>query len=98
VRSRRRRDARYATDETELSCEPSVEGDLDLARIRLRLRRALSGLSHEQREVFVLHEIEEMPMHAVARSVGCPLFTAYARNRAARSRIKKMLENAGGEP
>jgi len=48
------------------------------------LQRALDALEPPQREVFVLYEIEELPMNEVARAVGCPLQTAYSRLHAAR--------------
>ena len=37
-------------------------------------------------------EIEELSMAEVARSVGCPLFTAYARLYAARREVRKAVE------
>jgi RNA polymerase sigma-70 factor (ECF subfamily) len=37
--------------------------------------------------VFVLFEIEQIPMEEVARAVGCPLQTAYSRLHAARERV-----------
>jgi RNA polymerase sigma-70 factor (ECF subfamily) len=51
------------------------------------LERALETLSEEQRAVFVLYEIEGLPMKAVAEAVGCPLQTAYSRHRVAREQV-----------
>ena len=48
------------------------------------LEDALAGLDPAQRAVFVLYEIEELPMIEVARALGCPLQTAYSRLHAAR--------------
>lgn len=72
--------------------DDGVERALDLERARARLRVALGQLSEEQREVFVLHEIEELEMRAVAETVGCPLFTAYSRLRRARQELTKILK------
>jgi RNA polymerase sigma-70 factor (ECF subfamily) len=48
------------------------------------LRRLLDALDAEKREVFVLYELEELPMREVAEACGCPLQTAYSRLHAAR--------------
>jgi len=57
----------------------------------LRLSQALAALPEKQLHVFVLYEIEELPMAHVARAVGCPRFTAYTRLRAARREIRAFL-------
>jgi RNA polymerase sigma-70 factor (ECF subfamily) len=51
-------------------------------------RRCLDALDHEKRAVFVLFEIEELPMTDVAAIVGCPLQTAYSRLYAARRQVE----------
>jgi RNA polymerase sigma-70 factor (ECF subfamily) len=48
------------------------------------LQRLLDELDAEKREVFVLFELEELPMRDVAEACGCPLQTAYSRLHAAR--------------
>lgn len=53
------------------------------------LLRALNTLSPAKREVFVLFEIEDWPMAEIARALGCPLNTAYARLGAARRAIEQ---------
>jgi RNA polymerase sigma-70 factor (ECF subfamily) len=59
----------------------------------------LARLSTEQREVFVLYEVEELGMAEIAEAVGCPLQTAYSRLHAARARIVGELERIqGGRP
>ena len=50
----------------------------------------LSELPDQKREVFVLHVIEDLPMHEVAEALGWPLATAYTRFYAA----KKLFEAA----
>lgn len=68
------------TDATQIS---------DVARHQAfeRLEEVLRRLPAEQREVFVLFEIEELAMKEIAGLVHCPLFTAYSRLRAARKAI-----------
>jgi RNA polymerase sigma-70 factor, ECF subfamily len=58
----------------------------------LRLQAALATLPEPQLQVFVLYEIEELPMAEVARALGCARFTAYTRLRAARSRVRECFE------
>lgn len=55
------------------------------------LEAALERLPAAQREVFVLYEIEELPMGEIAEALACPLPTAYSRLRLARSAITEML-------
>lgn len=52
---------------------------------RALLDQILDTLDEPKRAVFVLYELEELPMAEVAEAVGCPLQTAYSRLHAARS-------------
>jgi RNA polymerase sigma-70 factor, ECF subfamily len=63
-------------------------------QIREQLDRALDSLDDARRAVFVLYEMEGVPMAEVAACVGCPLFTAYSRLREARERIRPFFEPA----
>lgn len=56
------------------------------------LQQALVALPEAQMQVFVLYELEELPMVDVARAVGCRRFTAYTRLRAARRAIREHVE------
>jgi len=58
--------------------------------------RALDQLDADKRAVFVLYELEEVPMAEVAKAVGCPLQTAYSRHRAARKIVEATLYAAEG--
>ena len=49
-------------------------------------------LTEEQREVFLLVEIEEMPVPEAADALGINPNTCYSRLRAARSRFERELE------
>jgi RNA polymerase sigma-70 factor (ECF subfamily) len=68
-------------------------GDLEQKQTRGILQEALAALEEKKREVFVLYEIEELPMSEIAQALGCPLFTAYSRLYAARRDIKKAVES-----
>lgn len=72
----------------------SPEQALEIQRQQTRalLDAALDTLDAEKRAVFVLYEIEELPMAEVAEAVGCPLQTAYSRLHAARRQVRAALE------
>ncbi len=53
-------------------------------RAREKLSRLLDAMDSAKREVFVLYELEALPMTDVASILECPLQTAYARLHAAR--------------
>lgn len=63
---------------------------LEARKARALLDVILSELPDPKRDVFVLHVIEDLPMHEVAEAIGCPLHTAYTRFYAA----KKLFEAA----
>lgn len=94
--TRRRREELGATPP-----EPFVEApQLDALQRRRALAFAdalLDTLDDDKRAVFVLYEIEEMPMKEVAEAVGCPLQTAYARLHAARLQFEAALRRAGAQ-
>ena len=55
------------------------------------LDRLLATLGEDQRQVFVLYEVEAVPMREVCEAVGCPLQTAYSRLHAARKQVADEL-------
>lgn len=63
---------------------------VEARKARALLDNMLAELPDPKREVFVLHVIEDLPMHEVAEALGCPLHTAYTRFYAA----KKLFEAA----
>ncbi len=69
------------------SQEASPEAALQASQARADFDRLLNTLDEPRRAVFVLYEIEELPMAEVAEAVGCPLQTAYSRLRSARELI-----------
>lgn len=72
------------------------ETDYARAEARLVLDRILDMLDEDKRAVFVLYEIEGLPMREVAEVVGCPLQTAYSRLQAARKIVLEAAEAASG--
>jgi RNA polymerase sigma-70 factor (ECF subfamily) len=88
---RRRAHMRHevTTDEPpDAGSEADQEDGLDLANARRQLANVLDSLDEDKRAVFVLFEIEQVPMEEVAEIVGCPLQTAYSRLYAARRKIE----------
>lgn len=71
--------------------QPAQEGELWIKRAHERLVVALGLLDEEQRQVFVLFEIEEIAMEDIARSLGAPLSTCYSRLYAAREKVHAEL-------
>ncbi|MFT3776320.1 MAG: sigma-70 family RNA polymerase sigma factor [Minicystis sp.] len=72
---------------------PQIE-ELGRRHAQALLDAALDRLDDDKRAVFVLFEIEEVPMTEVAEAVGCPLQTAYARLYAARKQVEATLRRA----
>jgi RNA polymerase sigma-70 factor (ECF subfamily) len=71
--------------------EPSQADDLDRRKARAVLDHLLDGLEECQRAVFVLYELERMPMSEVAQALGCPVQTGYTRLHAARERMQAAI-------
>jgi RNA polymerase sigma-70 factor (ECF subfamily) len=59
--------------------------------------RLLSQLPLPQREVFLLYEVEDMPMAEIAQALDCPLQTAYSRLHKARARVLALVERMAAE-
>lgn len=71
---------------------------VERTQARARLERILDALDEDKRAVFVLFEIEQWAMADVARAVGCPVQTAYARLYAARKQVQdSVARTQGGE-
>jgi RNA polymerase sigma-70 factor (ECF subfamily) len=58
---------------------------------RERLDEVLSQLDPDRRAVFVLYEIEELPVETIAEIVSVPVGTVYSRLRAAREEFEKAI-------
>ncbi len=76
------------TDEVPEAIEPLTPAEhFGEQQARQILGAILDELDDEKRAVFVLFELEGLPMQEVADSVKCPLQTAYSRLRAAREAV-----------
>jgi len=67
--------------------EASQHKDCERAQARTVLAELLEQLDEDKRTVFVLYEIEGLPMKEVAEAMDCPLQTAYSRLHAARKLV-----------
>jgi RNA polymerase sigma-70 factor (ECF subfamily) len=83
---------------------PTPAGDGE-AFERLATKRSLAllemlvaRLPPEQREVFVLYEIDELSMREVAEAVGCPQNTCFSRLYAARRELAGQLQRLRAKP
>jgi RNA polymerase sigma-70 factor (ECF subfamily) len=90
--SRRREEV---TDRLPEESTPALQAEAIERRQAIELvDRALEHLDADKRAVFVLYELEEVPMAEVAMALGCPLQTAYSRHRAARKIVEAVLFGA----
>ncbi|HXK17511.1 MAG TPA: sigma-70 family RNA polymerase sigma factor, partial [Polyangiaceae bacterium] len=78
-------------DDESVAHEPSPERALEHRQQLAELDQALSNLSHEQRTVFVLYEIEGFSLPEIARSLAVPIGTATSRLRRARETFESWL-------
>jgi RNA polymerase sigma-70 factor (ECF subfamily) len=75
----------------EVPIDPGQEENVSLRQARRTLDRILDRLDDDKRTVFVLYEIEELPMNEVSTALGCPLQTAYSRLHAARIEVAQAV-------
>jgi RNA polymerase sigma-70 factor, ECF subfamily len=71
---------------------PTPETEVGQRRALQRLDALLGQLGDEQREVFVLAEIAELPAPEIAALLGVKLNTVYSRLRLARGRLRRLLD------
>lgn len=90
----RRREAPLVVDESVAPQQLEQLEDREALALGWQL---LEQLPSAQREVFVLYEVEDMPMSEIAQALGCPLQTAYSRLYKARARILSELERRSAE-
>jgi RNA polymerase sigma-70 factor, ECF subfamily len=94
AREARRRDARLWLEEPIAAVAKTVQPD-DAAALRQRVQvldTLLGGLSEEQREVFVMAEVEGFSSPEIAAALGVKLNTVYSRLRLGRERFERALE------
>lgn len=101
VARNRRRTIRRRREDTsdnppETVVPPNQQRDLELRDLREMLLAVLEELPAEQRDVFVLYEIEQLTMAEVAEALSCPLQTAYSRLKIARERVRARVQGELG--
>src|SRR5262249_30472398 len=68
-----------------LSTSGAPDDALESERARRMVHLALAEIDLEKRAVLVLHDLDEIPVPEIARSLGIAVGTAYSRLRAARA-------------
>jgi RNA polymerase sigma-70 factor, ECF subfamily len=72
---------------------PTPEAEVSQRRALQRLDQLLGQLADEQREVFVLAEIAELPAPEIAELLRVKLNTVYSRLRLARRHVRRALDS-----
>jgi len=80
--------------EAAQTTEPAQEQALVAQEERAQIQRWLDTLDDTQREVFVLHDVEERPMREITDTLGIPLQTGYSRLRLAREALARIARGA----
>jgi RNA polymerase sigma-70 factor, ECF subfamily len=91
-RSLRRRPEDAVAEPPEVAVPATQHGEAERQQARQRLFSALDALPEEQRNVFVLYEIEQLTMPEIAGAIGCALQTAYSRLYAARTKVQTAMK------
>ena len=81
----------------EASAQPAPTGDLIRLHYQETVRRGLEALSPEQRDVLVLHDLQDLPQKQIAQIVNVALGTVKSRLFAARKAMRAHLEREGIE-
>jgi RNA polymerase sigma-70 factor (ECF subfamily) len=71
--------------------ERSPESAVAAGEARERLRAVLDGMELEERALFVMFEIDEVPCEQIAEMLGVPVGTVYSRLHAARKAFQSAL-------
>jgi RNA polymerase sigma-70 factor (ECF subfamily) len=101
-----RRLARHKTallgDAEPAGVSPSAEGRMIQAERERLVLRALEHIDPERRAVFVLHELDEVPMSEIAHALDLPVNTGYSRLRVAREEfvaaVRRLTQREGDVP
>jgi RNA polymerase sigma-70 factor, ECF subfamily len=91
-RTIRRRREEVVAEPPDVCGSASQQGDVERRQLRDRLLAALDACTEEQRNVFVLYEIEQLTMPEIAEALGCALPTAYSRLYAARVKVQAVMK------
>src|SRR5258708_36853833 len=94
--TRRDEDASETLHDHLASSDRDAEGLASDGQVRVRVEEALAALPPEQREVFLLREVMDMPFAEIAVVVGAPEPTVKSRMRYALERLREALEDLRG--
>ena len=72
--------------------QPGVDRQAMGGKLRERIQEAVSTLSEEQREVFLVREQLNLPVKGIAEIVGCPENTVNSRMRYALEHLRRCLD------
>jgi RNA polymerase sigma-70 factor (ECF subfamily) len=95
-RRKQRRDREHDAIVELSTAAPQLEHVEDRQALELGWK-LLQQLPEQQREVFMLYEIEDMPMSEIAKALSCPLQTVYSRLYKARERILEQVQRLAAE-
>lgn len=98
--SRRRAQRRREVPTIELpegAAGPDQSRRLERVDARRLLDEILSQLDDDKRAVYVLSEVEQLPMAEIAEIVGAPLQTCYSRRNAARKNVAAIAKRLGAQ-
>jgi len=93
----RRRAHEVPSRELELVDEaPEPEQAMQTEQARALVLRALEKLPLQRRAVIIMHDLDEVPMRDIARTLSIPLFTGYSRLRKGRTEFALAVARLGG--
>jgi RNA polymerase sigma-70 factor, ECF subfamily len=93
-RRQRREEPRVSDDVPDVA--PLPDDALEVVRARQLVLRALERIPLERRAVFVMHDLDEVTMSEITRSLSIPLFTGYSRLRKARKEFEAAVHSLRG--
>jgi RNA polymerase sigma-70 factor (ECF subfamily) len=82
-------------ESTIANSNPSPEKSARISEIAEILKKAISALPEEQREVFLMREDLNLSFAEIAELIGCPINTAKSRMRYALEHLRKTIELEG---
>lgn len=95
-RASTRRELLVESEEAPASSSRGAEAALGRKRDQALVVAALQELPEDRRAVFVMHELDELPIPEVASTLGIPLNTGYSRLRIARGEFRAAVERLRG--
>jgi RNA polymerase sigma-70 factor (ECF subfamily) len=72
--------------------DPGADKQAVNRELGVRLRKAIESLPDEQREIFLLREVNDLQFNEIAEIVGCPENTVKSRMRYALEKLREALE------